>query len=107
MKRKAPLQLSDTCRILIVKLSSIGDVVHTLPTLKALRDRFPHAYIAWVVEEKAKDIVLGHPLLDRVFIFEKDRWKKELFNQKRIMHHSREVWSFIKELRAQKFDIVI
>jgi len=47
--------------ILIVKLGSIGDVVHTLPTLHALRKSFPKAHIAWVIEPKSRDILTGHP----------------------------------------------
>jgi len=43
--------------ILIVKLSAIGDVVHTLPLLEVLRKNFPHARIDWVVEEEAGQII--------------------------------------------------
>lgn len=94
-------------RILIVKLSSIGDVVHSLPTLKALRDTYPQAYIAWVVEEKSKDIVVGNPYLDEVIIFEKERWKKELFKTKGARESLREVFNFRKLLRKKKFDLAI
>ena len=51
--------------ILIVKLSAIGDVIHTLPALSALRRRYPDADITWVVEEAASDLIRGHPHLDR------------------------------------------
>ena len=43
--------------ILIVKLSAIGDVIHTLPALAALRRRYPDADITWVVEEAAADLL--------------------------------------------------
>ncbi len=45
--------------ILIVKLSAIGDVIHTLPSLTALRRLYPQAHITWVVEEAAADIIQG------------------------------------------------
>ncbi len=94
-------------KILIVKLSSIGDVVHSLPALKALRDTFPKAYIAWVVEEKSKDIVIGNPYLDEVIIFEKERWKRELFKTKSMRESVREIAGFARMLREKKFDIAL
>ena len=99
--------LKDIERILIVKLSSIGDVVHSLPTLKALRDAYPQAYIAWVVEEKSKDIITDNPLLDEVIIFEKERWKKELFKTKGTKESLKDVYNFAKTLREKKFDAAI
>ncbi len=47
--------------ILIVKLSAIGDVIHTLPAVAALRRLYPSADITWVVEEAAADLLVGHP----------------------------------------------
>ena len=52
-------------KILIVKLSALGDVVHTLPALNALRKRYPHAHITWLVETAAAEIIRGHSALDR------------------------------------------
>ena len=57
-------------RILIIRLSAIGDIIHTLPCLNALRQRFPGAYIAWVVEDFASDLLRGHPQLDELFVAE-------------------------------------
>lgn len=99
--------LKDINRILIVKLSSIGDVVHSLPTLKALRDTYPHSYIAWVVEEKSKDVVIGNPYLDEVIIFEKERWKTELFKKKGYKESIKEILDFRKFLRQKNFDLAI
>ena len=60
----------DKCkRILIVKLSSIGDVVMATPVAKALRTAFPDSHIAWVVESKSKDAVIGNPYVDEVIIW--------------------------------------
>lgn len=54
--------------ILIVKLSSIGDVIHSLPVATALRRRFPEAQICWLVSRKAQEIVSGHPHLNQVIV---------------------------------------
>jgi ADP-heptose:LPS heptosyltransferase len=53
-------------RILIVKLGSIGDIVHTLPALAALRAAQPQAEISWVVERRSAEILRDNPLLDRL-----------------------------------------
>ena len=66
--------------ILIVKLSAIGDVIHTLPALSALRRRYPDADITWVVEEAASDLIRGHPHLDRVIVSRRKRWMDDLLN---------------------------
>jgi len=42
---------------LIIRLSSLGDIIHTLPSLAALRKKFPKASISWIVEEKGKEIL--------------------------------------------------
>ena len=54
-------------RIVIIKLSSLGDVLHSLPTLTAIRRAHPRAYIAWVVGPKAAGIVTRHPGVDLVY----------------------------------------
>jgi ADP-heptose:LPS heptosyltransferase len=54
--------------ILVVKLSSIGDVVQSLPVAAALRRRFPQAYIAWAVGAAAADVVVGNPHLSETLI---------------------------------------
>jgi heptosyltransferase I len=54
-------------RILLVKLSSFGDVLHTLPTLEALRSAYPEAHITWLVEAAYAPLLAGHPALDEVW----------------------------------------
>ncbi|MDQ7838417.1 MAG: lipopolysaccharide heptosyltransferase II [Thermodesulfobacteriota bacterium] len=94
-------------KILIVKLSAIGDVVHSLPVLYALRQRFPSAHIAWLVEEAASSLLEGHPLLDRLIVSKRKSWLKALGhagNRKRAIS---EIKSFIHELRDTEYDIVL
>ncbi|HBG46953.1 MAG TPA: lipopolysaccharide heptosyltransferase I [Deltaproteobacteria bacterium] len=65
-------------KVLIIKLSSIGDVVHTLPALKALRDGLgPAARIDWLVEEAASGVLSGHPLIDEVIVVKRG-WARGL-----------------------------
>jgi 3-deoxy-D-manno-octulosonic-acid transferase/heptosyltransferase-1 len=92
--------------ILIVKLSAIGDVIHTLPSLAALRRRFPDAEITWVVEEAAADLLIGHPDLDRVLVSRRKGWLKDL-RRGRIAAPLREMRAFLRDLRSRRYDLVI
>ncbi len=83
-------------RILIVRLSAIGDVVHGLPVLNALREKFPKAFIGWVVEGRTADVLCGHPALDQVIQVPR-KWLKS----------PSATWRLRKELRSLKFDIAI
>ncbi len=62
-------------RILIVRLSAIGDVLHSLPVLCALREALPGAHLAWAVEGRAAELLAGHPALDELVELPR-RWLK-------------------------------
>ena len=82
--------------ILIVRLSAIGDVVHGLPVLNALRDAVPQAHLAWLVEGRAVDLLRGHRALDELIVVPR-RWLKS----------PGEVWKLWRRLRASRFDVTI
>ncbi|MFQ6079485.1 MAG: glycosyltransferase family 9 protein, partial [Thermodesulfobacteriota bacterium] len=92
-------------RILIIRLSAIGDVVRTLPAINALRQRFPAAHIAWVAEEKARDVLSHQPEIDEVIVFQRSRWKKGILNPLSFLRTIGEVYRFVKELRGKHYDI--
>jgi 3-deoxy-D-manno-octulosonic-acid transferase/heptosyltransferase-1 len=92
--------------ILIVKLSAIGDVIHTLPALAALRRRYPDADITWVVEEAAADLLAGHPDLDRVLVSRRKAWLRDL-RRGGIAAPLREMRAFLRDLRSHPYDLVI
>lgn len=88
-------------RILIVKLGSIGDIVHTLPVLRTLRARFPKAFIAWAVEEKLADLLYENADLDEIIIISTKRWRKNL-----SFSTLSEVMETVRNLRERSFDLV-
>ena len=92
--------------ILIVKLSAIGDVIHTLPSLAALRHLYPDAHITWVVEEAAADLVIHHPYLDEVLISRRKSWIKNV-KAGQFQSTGREIQSFLTRLRSRRYDLVI
>jgi lipopolysaccharide heptosyltransferase I len=83
-------------RILIVRLSAIGDVIHGIPVLCALRDAMPRAFISWVAEGTAGDLLEGHPALDELVRVERRWWKSP-----------RSVWRLRQRLHALRFDTSI
>jgi 3-deoxy-D-manno-octulosonic-acid transferase/heptosyltransferase-1 len=93
-------------KILIVKLSAIGDVIHTLPALNALRERYPKARITWLVEEAAADLVIGHRALDRVLVSGRKRWIRQLKGPHRRQALS-EMRRFWHDLRDTRYDMII
>jgi heptosyltransferase-1 len=93
--------------ILIVKLSAIGDVIHTLPSLAALRGLYPQAHITWVVEEAAADLIMDHPDLDRVIVLRRKSWMKALGEGRDFRSVGREAADFLKALRSRPYDLVV
>jgi len=94
-------------KILIIKLSAIGDVIHTLPALALLRHSFPESSLTWVVEEKAAGIVVGHPHLEKVIVSGRKRWMRYLAKPTRWYATAKEAISFIRDLRSETYDLVI
>jgi lipopolysaccharide heptosyltransferase I len=83
-------------RILIVRLSAIGDVIHGMPLACALRERYPEALLAWVVEERAAELLRGHDALDELITLPRG-WLKS----------PRAVWRLRRRLRGMEFDTAI
>ncbi len=93
--------------ILIVKLSAIGDVIHTLPSLSALRKLYPDADITWVIEEASSDIIKDHPHLDRVIVSRRKKWIADLKKLHGVNRTIREIRAFISTLRSRRYDLVL
>ncbi len=90
-------------RILIVKLGSIGDIVHTLPALAAIRRELPDAEISWVVEERSSEILKGNPLIDNLIEVDTHRLRRRR-DVGKIIH---EAGTQIRALRKYSFDIAL
>ncbi len=94
-------------KILIVKLSAIGDVAQTLPALEALKQIHPDSEITWVVEEAAAGILEGHPLIDRLLVSRRKAWLGMLLNPLTFARGLGGMVRFIRELRRTRYDIAI
>jgi lipopolysaccharide heptosyltransferase II len=82
-------------KILIVQPSRIGDIIFSLPTLAAIKQKYPHARISWIVDERCYEILDGNPLLEKIFV-----WNRKQKSIKYYIH-------LMKGLREQKFDLSI
>lgn len=90
-------------KILIIKPSSLGDVIHALPFLKALKDTFPDAMIDWVISKNLKGIIENNPLINEVIPFNKDEWT----NIKKLPEILSDISSLRKTLQAKHYDMVV
>jgi heptosyltransferase-1 len=90
-------------RLLIVKTSSLGDVIHNLPVIADIRAHFPDMEIDWVVEESFADIPKLHPAVNAVIPVAMRRWRRALF--------SKNTWAKIgdckRKLKAKSYDLVL
>lgn len=90
-------------RILLIKPSALGDVVHSLPVLRLIRRRFPEAHIAWLINPGFAGLIEGHPDLNEVIRFERKRFGRSLVDRQ-----ARAAFlGFSRELRDRRFDLVI
>ncbi len=90
-------------QILIVKLGSIGDIIHTLPSLAAIRGSFRSAEISWIVEERSAEILRGNPLIDNLIEADTKSIRGGTVAEGVLMRASRQ----IRGLRQFKFDLAI
>lgn len=90
-----------TPRILIVRLSALGDCIHALPVLSALRLTFPDAFLGWAIESGSHYLLRDHPQADRFHVFPRKAFHASWLEGFRALN------AFRKELRAARYDIVL
>lgn len=90
-------------KILIIKSSSMGDVVHALPVAYDIKSHFPGARLDWVVEESFADIPALSPYVDRRITTAFRRWRKNLLKS----DTRSEVREVMRELSGEHYDVVI
>jgi heptosyltransferase I len=97
-------------RILIVKLSAIGDVIHCLPAASAIKQMLPDCELTWLVEPASAPLLEGNPVVDRLLVLPKGKWKSAFkFPAKPpvVLGTIAEIQSFAAKLRGLHFDLAI
>jgi heptosyltransferase-1 len=92
-------------RILIVRLSAHGDLIHTLPLLVALKRHNPEAHVGWLVESSAAPLLEGHPLIDQVHVSHRKRWLKLAKNPLQWPRVLGEIGQLLRELRQANYQV--
>lgn len=100
-RRSVPLHRTSAERIVLIKPSALGDIIHALPVLTALRRRFPAARISWVVNRHYANLLEGHPDLDEVIAFERGATREGLLHAVRLYQE------FFRQLHERQFDLAI
>ena len=102
-------------RLLIVRLSAMGDVIHTLPAAHALREAFPHAHIGWLIEERWAELLCGpgaprrgarsglRPLVDEVHTVNLRAWGRSLFSLSTLQGVAT-IWNDVRDAR---YDVAV
>jgi heptosyltransferase I len=90
-------------RILIIKPSAIGDVVHALPVLNLLRRRWPDAHVSWLITPGCRGLLEGHPQINELIPFDRNLFGRSW----KSLSAAREMLRYFHSLRDHKFDLVI
>lgn len=86
-------------KVLIVKMSSMGDVIHTLPALSDAAEAVPNIEFHWLVEKSFQEIPLWHPTVTHVYAIELRRWVKK--------RQFKKIWQYLFTLRNNRYDFII
>ena len=90
-------------KILIIKLGAIGDIIHTLPVLSAIRSSFPDAEISWAAEQRSAEILRGHELIDNLIEVDTRSFRGGRVIEKMLIDGAKQ----IRNLRGHDYDIAI
>ncbi len=94
-------------KILIVRTSALGDVVQVLPAAGALRELFPGAFIGWLIEPTGAQLLAGHPAIDRLFVFDRPRWKHDWRRPAAWPGLLGGLLRLVRDVRRERFDLVV
>jgi heptosyltransferase-1 len=93
-------------RILLIRLSAIGDIVMASPLIKALRRRYPQARIAWLAQPEVRELLEHNADLDEVIVWPRGEWRR-LWRERRYSALWREIRAFTRRLRGWQADLAI
>jgi len=90
-------------KLLLIKPSSLGDIVHSLAFLNTVKENFPNIKIHWVVSQEFEELLTEHPLIDKVIVIHKNKWK----SLKNIAFTVNELKSLRRQLREENYDLAV
>lgn len=90
-------------KVLIIRLTSLGDVIFTIPLACTFKNNDPSTQIGWVVSEKGLDVIMDNPCVDKCYFIPLKEWKKRPFSLKIF----KEFFKIVREIRKEKYDIAL
>jgi heptosyltransferase I len=102
-----PIALDRARRILLVKPSALGDVVHTLPVVATLHARYPQVALDWLVEEEAAPLIAGHPAVSELIVSGRRRWLRALRHPAAAPGALWAMAGFARRLHCRRYDAVL
>lgn len=94
-------------RVLFIRLSALGDVIHTLPAAFAIKKCMPDTKISWIVEPPQLELLKNNPVVDEVIEMPKSVWQKAICDPTKWIDTSKEIASFFSDLKKRKFDVAV
>lgn len=101
-----PIRLDGARRILLIKPSALGDVVHALPVVATLKRRYPEIPLDWLIEEEAAPLVEGHPAVAEFVVSGRRRWQRQLRHPGAVPATLQEIRAFARKIRG-RYDAVL
>ena len=96
--------MKDFKKVLILRLSALGDTIHTLPLAAAIKKTYPDCQIGWVVEDKAALFIKNNPLVDKCYVLPKKEWRKRGFLS---LRNAKDFKNIVDEINNEHYDIVL
>jgi len=90
-------------RVLLIKLTSMGDLIHALPAISDAKAAIPNISFDWVIDKNFSEVAKWHPAVNRIVSTSHRTWKKNLFKSIK----NGDIKKFVKDLRKESYDIVI
>lgn len=89
-------------KFLIIKTSSLGDIIHSFPVISYLKQKFPNCIIDWVAEEQCAELIESHPHIDKTLRINTKSWRKSLLSRQTWQ----EIAAFRKKIQKENYDCI-
>ncbi|SDF68596.1 glycosyltransferase family 9 protein [Sporolituus thermophilus] len=92
--------------VVLIRLSSIGDVLHCTPVARALKKAYPDCHLTWVVGEGPADVLVANPYIDELYVWPRERWERSF--RAGNFREARRLWRHLAEdLGCRPFDVAL
>ncbi len=93
-------------KILIIRLSAIGDIVMASPVAQAIKNNNPECEIHWLCQPECKSLLDANPNIDKIILWPRKDWES-FWQQKKLLTLQKEINRFKKQLKAEKYDLAL